>query len=277
MSQQAYENENSITKITDELIINAKHVNVIRGSKYILKDINWTIKNGEHWVIMGLNGSGKTTLLDMVNGYIFPSDGELRVLGKMFGRYDLRELRKSIGWVSTALQEKLYKNETAVDIVLSGKFATIGLFNQHNQSDMELAKSLLERLDILKLSEQTYKILSQGEKQRVLIARGLMSSPRLLILDEPCTGLDIFAKAKLLNTIESIAKAPDSPTIIFVTHLAEEILPTFSHTLLLRRGQVHSLGKTKSILTEENLSDFFETPVIIEKENNRFFLRLRSK
>jgi len=257
-----------------KLIINAKQVSVIRDSKYILKNINWTVIKGEHWVVLGLNGAGKTTLLDMINGYIFPSSGELQVLGKTFGKYDLRELRKSIGWVSNALQEKLYKNETVEDIVISGRYATIGLFNQAAREDKKRAEKILERLDILELSSRVYKTLSQGEKQCVLIARALMADPHLLILDEPCAGLDIFAKAKLLDAIENMINEPDAPTVIFVTHHTEEILPVFSHVLLLRRGEIHSSGTTSSVLTEENLCDFFEKPVILEKSSGRFWLRL---
>ena len=256
------------------MIIEAKQISVIREKKYILKDINWSVKAGEHWAVLGLNGSGKTTLLDLINGYIFPSKGEIHVLGETFGRYDWRELRKSIGWVSTALQERLYVNNSVEDIVISGKFASIGLYDHPSQEDRDFARSLLERLDSLALSNRTYQTLSQGEKQLILIARGLMSSPRLLILDEPCTGLDIFAKEKLLSIIEKLSCEPGSPTLIYVTHLTEEILPTFNHTLLLRRGQVHSSGKTTSVLTKENLCDFFEAPVRYEKLGSRLLLRL---
>ncbi|MBB6214507.1 iron complex transport system ATP-binding protein [Anaerosolibacter carboniphilus] len=259
------------------MVIEAKQVSVIRDSKYILKEVNWSVKAGEHWAILGLNGSGKTTLLNMINGYLFPSTGELQVLGKIFGKYDLRELRKSIGWVSTALQERLYGTESVEDIVLSGKFATIGLYEHPSQEDRDFAKSLLDRLASGHLSNRTYQSLSQGEKQRVLIARALMSSPRLLILDEPCTGLDIFAKEQLLSTIEKLSYEQDAPTLIYVTHRTEEILPTFSHTLLLRRGQVHSSGKTAFVLTKENLCDFFEAPVLCEKLGDRFLLRLDSQ
>lgn len=258
------------------MIIEAKQISVIRDTKHILKEINWSVKAGEHWAVLGLNGSGKTTLLDLINGYIFPSKGEIHVLGKTFGHYDWRELRKSIGWVSTALQERLYVNETVEDIVISGKFASIGLYDHTDQEDRELARNLLERLDSLELSSRAYQTLSQGEKQRVLIARGLMASPPLLILDEPCTGLDIFTKEKLLSIIEKLSCEPDAPTIIYVTHLTEEILPAFSHTLLLRRGQVHSSGKTADLLTKENLCDFFEAPVLCEKLGNRYLVRLDS-
>lgn len=256
------------------MIIEAKQISVIRNKKHILKDINWSVKEGEHWAILGLNGSGKTTLLDLVNGYIFPSRGEIQVLGKAFGKYDWRELRKSIGWVSSALQERLYTGETVEAIVISGKYASIGLYEKPGREERDRALGLLELLNSLELAGRAYETLSQGEKQRVLIARGMMASPRLLILDEPCTGLDIFAKESLLSMIEKLSREPDAPAIIYVTHLTEEILPAFSHTLLLRRGQVHSSGKTADVLTQENLCDFFEAPVLCEKQGSRFLLRL---
>ncbi len=112
------------------MIIDIHNVSWDRNHKLILQNINWTVKEGEHWCLLGLNGSGKTTLLNMINGYIWPTEGSMSVLGKTFGEYDLRELRKSIGWVSTSLQQKLYGSETALKIVLSGKFATIGLYDQ---------------------------------------------------------------------------------------------------------------------------------------------------
>ncbi|AOY76587.1 ABC transporter ATP-binding protein [Clostridium formicaceticum] len=259
------------------MVIEAKQVSLIRNSNYILKEINWSVSSGQHWAILGLNGSGKTSLLNMVNGYIFPSKGEMQVLNSTFGESDLRKLRKSIGWVSTALQERLYVKESAEEIVISGKFALIGLYDEPKQEDKDLAKDLLQRLNCSHLAKRSYASLSQGEKQKVLIARALMSSPRLLILDEPCTGLDIFAKEQLLSIIENLSQEKNAPTLIYVTHRTEEILPIFSHTLLLRRGEVHSSGKTSAVLTNDNLSDFFEAPVLLEKLKDRTWLRLASQ
>lgn len=254
------------------MVIDVRDVSIIRDSKYILKEINWSVEKGEHWAILGLNGSGKTTLLNMISGYLLPSKGELRVLGETFGRYDLRELRKSIGWVSSAMQERLYGNESAEDIVISGKYASMGLFHEPSRQDKELARALLDKLSSSHLAQRTYKTLSQGEKQRVLIARGLMPSPKLLILDEPCTGLDIFSKDQLLVDIEKLSRDSDSPTLVYVTHQIDEILPIFNHTLLMRRGELHSSGLTAEILTSKNLSDFFERPIKCLKENDRFIL-----
>ena len=259
------------------LVIEARGIDFIRNSKYILKNINWSVKKGEHWAILGLNGSGKTSLLNMVNGYIFPSKGTMKVLGKKFGEFDLRELRKSIGWVSSAIQERFYGHEKTEEIVVSGKYASIGLWKEAEKEDLERARYLLDTLGCIELASRDYQTLSQGEKQKVLIARALMSSPELLILDEPCTGLDIFAREYLLEMIDRLARKKDGPNLIYVTHHVEEILPVFNNILLLQRGEIHSLGSSDKLLTDENLSDFFETSIKVERIKNRNWINLVSK
>lgn len=254
------------------MIVKFHNVSLIRNGKYILKDINWTIKKGEHWAILGLNGAGKTMLLNLLNGYIFPSKGSLEVLGKTIGKYDMRELRKSIGWVSSSMQEKFHNYSTVLDIILSGKFATVGLYDDASDEDISLAKEIANLLHISNLNHREYMTLSQGEKQRVLVARGLMSQPDLLILDEPCTGLDLIAREKLFDIIKELCNMKNAPAMIYVTHHTEEILPSFSNTLLLRRGQVHTEGSTDMVLTEEILSDFYETPIRYEKSDDRVYL-----
>ncbi|SET42474.1 iron complex transport system ATP-binding protein [Natronincola peptidivorans] len=249
------------------MIIDMKEVAFIREDEYILQGINWRVKPGEHWGILGLNGSGKTTLLNIINGYLLPSRGEVRILDKEFGKFDLRQLRKSIGWVSSSLQERLYVRETAKEIVLSGKFATIGLYDEVDEADIQKAVMLMEQLDCMEIMHKPYKILSQGEKQKVLIARALMASPKLLILDEPCTGLDMFARQQLLSVIEKIGLENSSTTLIYVTHRTEEISPVFSKTMLLKKGKIHSLGNTEEVLTSRNLSDFYKTPVTVSAKN----------
>lgn len=238
-------------------MIEMKNVSLWRGKEFLLKNINWQVQNGEHWAILGLNGSGKTTLLNMINGYLFPSHGEVEVLNRKFGEYDLRELRKSIGWVSTALQERLYVNESALEIVISGKMAVIGLMDNPSEEDRSQAMKLLTQLDCKIFAHRAYQTLSQGEKQKVLIARALMAQPRLLILDEPCTGLDLFAREQLLHFIDQLGRKPDAPMLLYVTHRTEEILPIFNRTLLLKKGEIYLAGPTEEVLTSEVLTGFF--------------------
>lgn len=256
------------------MIIEMENVSWRRGSNNILQNINWRVEQGEHWAVMGLNGSGKTTLLNIINGYIYPSSGEVTVLGKRFGKCNLQELRKEIGWVSSSLQENLYKNETALEIVLSGKNATIGLVHTPEKEDEVNGERLLDKLGCSHLIDRPYRTFSQGEKQKVIIARALINNPKLLILDEPCTGLDILAKEQLLATIDRLSREKNAPTLIYVTHRIEEILPTFKNILMLRRGKVYKVGSTREILTDFNLTDFLETPVQVTWYNSRPQMRL---
>lgn len=239
----------------------------------ILKSINWQVKPNEHWALLGLNGSGKTTLLNLVNGYIWPTKGHISVLGHLFGEVDLRELRQSIGWVSSSLQEKLYGTDKAQNVVISGKYATIGLYERLTDEDLDQAQSLMRSLGCFHLWDREYRTCSQGEKQKLLIARALMADPKILILDEPCNGLDLFSREKLLYSIQELARKEDAPTFLYVTHHTEEILPVFSHTLLLRRGEVVTSGETDRIMVTDVLSEFFEAPVIVEKHEQRVYVR----
>lgn len=255
-------------------MIDIQNVSLWRGNAFLLKDVSWKVNPGEHWAILGLNGSGKTTLLNMINGYLFPSSGEVTVLGQRFGEYDLRELRKSIGWVSSALQERFYMAESAVDIVVSGKTAMIGLLTEPSEEDAAEANRLLEQLGCAAYATRAYQTLSQGEKQKVLIARALMAKPQLLVLDEPCTGLDLFAREQLLAFINVLGRKPDAPVLLYVTHRTEEILPVFTHTILMKKGHVYGAGKTEEILNEEVLSSFFDEPVQVRKQQHRIWVTL---
>lgn len=259
------------------MILNLQHIDWEREDRTILKDVSWQVNKGEHWCLLGLNGSGKTTLLNMVSGYQWPTRGSIEVLGHQFGTYDLRELRKSIGYVSTSLQQRLYGTDTALNIVLSGRESMIGIYDEPTQKEREQAYHIMETLKCEHLANQTYQVLSQGEKQRVLIARALMNKPKLMILDEPCTGLDLIAREQLLERISELTKQPDCPTLIYVTHHVEEILNCITHTLLLKSGEVFAQGFTKDVLTEQQLSQFFEVPIQLERENERFWLTIKQR
>jgi len=256
------------------MIIEAKNVSIVRDRKHLLKSINWDVKNDENWVILGLNGSGKTMLLNLINGYIFPTSGKVSVFDREFGKHDLRETRKSIGWVSSALNERIHDNDTVLDIVLSGKFSSIGLYDDVTENDLEEAYKIINTLKITDLKDRKYCILSQGEKQRTLIGRSLMGSPDLLILDEPCTGLDIFSRDILLSVIEELIKKKNGPRIIYVTHHVDEILSGFGNILFLKKGEVYLSGKMDSLMTSDKLSDFFDAPVLCKNDGKRYHIEL---
>ncbi|GGB47614.1 putative ABC transporter ATP-binding protein YlmA [Lentibacillus populi] len=255
-------------------IVDIQNISWKRHGETIISDISWGVSRGEHWAILGLNGSGKTTLLNMINGYIWPTTGKVSVLGKPFGQTDIRELRKSIGWVSSSLQERMKGLETVEDIIVSGKFASIGLYENPTEADVVKACKLMEQLQCSHLLGRTYQTCSQGEKQKILIARGLMGSPELLILDEPTNGLDFISREELMSSVNQLAVQENAPTILFVTHHIEEILPVFTHTLLLKQGTVYAKGKREEMLTGGHLSRFFDLPVQIDWSNDRAWMTL---
>lgn len=258
-------------------IITFKNVTWRRTGEEILSNLNWEVDKNEHWAILGLNGSGKTSILNIVTGYQFPTSGEVAVLGNIFGKTNLPELRREIGFVSSSLDRftNSLNYETVEEIVLSGKFASIGLYEDVSKDDFEKAHSLLTsfRLDYLK--GKHFRLLSQGEKRRVMIARALMSNPKLLILDEPCTGLDILSREEILNVMKEIVK--NNCHLIYVTHHIEELSEEITHALLLRDGKIIAAGPKMEVLTDELLSEAFETPVSIHWEENRPWLAVKKE
>jgi iron complex transport system ATP-binding protein len=252
------------------MVLDLSHISLKRNGVWILQDINWRVNPGEHWVLFGLNGAGKTALLNVLNAYEYPTKGNITVLGKEFGKAPLAEsLRKKIGMVSASLQQKLHSGDNAFEIVLSGAFASIGLYETPTDEMREKAIDILKELGCFEYANRNYETLSQGERQRVLIGRALMADPELLILDEPTNGLDFLAREQLLETVEKIAQTKGAPAIIYVTHHAEEILPIFNQTLLLKKGEVFGAGQTSDMISERTLSEFFGMDVLVYWKNGR--------
>ncbi|MDM5297845.1 ABC transporter ATP-binding protein [Bacillus pumilus] len=250
--------------------LDLKDVSLKRNGKWLLHSVNWQVKEKENWVLYGLNGAGKTALLNMLCSYYFPTSGEMTVLGHVFGKEALGEkLRKKIGLISAGLEKKLHPDDRAFEIVLSGAFASIGLYESPTDDMREKAIDLLKAFGSIKYANRTYETLSQGEKQKVLIARALMNDPELLILDEPVTGLDFLAREQVLDMISMIASKPDAPTLLYTTHHAEDISPVFQHTLLLKEGTVFCKGETKQMMTSDTLTSFFNCPVEVMWRNER--------
>ena len=171
-------------------ILTVRNLTIQRGDTRILDGVSWEVARGEHWVILGANGSGKTSLLSALAGYLTPTAGEITVLGETFGASDWRELRKHIGLVSSSVRQMVPEEEDALTTVVSGKEAMIGYWGTTKRADRTAARGLLRQVEAEHLAARPWLVLSQGERQRVLIARALMARPRLLILDEPCAGLD---------------------------------------------------------------------------------------
>ncbi|WP_053217567.1 ABC transporter ATP-binding protein [Virgibacillus senegalensis] len=259
-------------------VIKAKQIIFQREGRKILLEVDWQVCTGQHWVILGLNGSGKTSLLKIVTGYEWPTQGTVDVLGNRFGKTNLPELRKSIGWVSSSLDEQFFRRptDTALEVVLSGKHASIGIYEAINDQDVWRAVNLLRQFQVADFADRPFGNLSQGEKRRVMIARALMPEPEMLILDEPCNGLDIYAKEQLLAAIQKMAFQEGGPTLLYVTHQLEEVIPAISHALLMKKGNVVAAGEKKETLTSSLLSETFQIPVEIEWRESRPWLQIKS-
>ncbi len=255
-------------------VLEVSDLTIRRGDTTILDRVNWSVAPGEHWVLLGANGSGKTSLLSALTGYLSPTDGEVKVLGKTFGESDWRDMRRSIGLVSSSVRQMMHDAEPALATVASGKFATIGHWGSIAKADLATARQLLDQVEASNLANRPWLVLSQGERQRVLIGRALMAKPRLLILDEPCAGLDPVARENFLAFVQRLATSPDAPALVLVTHHVEEITPAFSHALLLREGCVVSAGPRHEVLTSANLSETFNTRVALRYRGTRFGLFL---
>lgn len=263
-----------VANLSRRFVVEVAGLCIERDGTAILDGVDWRVRRGQNWVILGANGSGKTSLLSALAGYLMPTSGEVTVLGERFGESDWRELRKHIGLVSASLSQRIPAEETALDIVVSGKSAMIQLWGRVSRNDRALARAWLEKVECANLEIRPWRVLSQGERQRVLIARALMAKPALLILDEPCAGLDPVARETFLRFLRRLAGTPEAPTLVLVTHHVEEIVPAFSHVLLLEDGRVLASGARKRVLTTHLLSQTFGTSLRLERKSGRYQLRV---
>lgn len=248
--------------------IDIKNLNCKMGTHYLLKDINWTVEKGSHWVVFGMNGSGKTTLLSIIAGMRAFNTGNLTVLGEMYTEENVLDLRKKIGFISSSFFDKVLSKEAVLDIVLSGKFGTVGKSGNVSNTDIKCAKTLLQELRLRDKIDRPFDWLSKGERQSVLVARAIMGNPEILVLDEPSTGLDVYAREYLINTVQDFACNTDA-TIIYVTHYVEEISRNLDNCLLMKNGQIYMSGKTEDIFTANNLSTLLNYPVQLTTCGNR--------
>jgi iron complex transport system ATP-binding protein len=254
-------------------ILSISNLTVQRGETRILDDLSWAVQRREHWVILGANGSGKTSLLSSLTGYLSPTSGSISVLGQTFGETDWRDLRTHIGIVSSSVRQMLPDHEPALLTVISGKYAMIDYWGRIKSADRLAAARILRQVEVAHLANRRWEVLSQGERQRVLIGRALMAKPRLLILDEPCAGLDPVAREHFLSFVQRLGSQRGAPALIFVTHHVEEIVPVFTHALLLRRGKVLTSGKKQSAMNSVNLSKTFDAPLRLAQKEGRYSLR----
>jgi iron complex transport system ATP-binding protein len=255
-------------------VIEFAGVGVRREGRWILDDVDWTVRTGERWAIVGPNGSGKTTLLRIASTYLWPSRGTVTVLGATIGRVDARELRRRIGFVSAAIAAEVDGSLVARDAVMSARHAALApWWAAYNRDDADRAEAALGRLGVGGLGGRTFATLSSGERQRVLVARTMMAEPELLLLDEPAAGLDLGAREALVARVSSLATDPVIAAIVLVTHHLEEIPARFTHALILADGRVSASGPISTTLTGETLSRAYGLRLTVEALNGRFWAR----
>lgn len=270
--QQKEEREKELS----DVLIEVKNLYCIHGNRYTLTNINWEVKRGENWLVFGLNGSGKTTLLSILAGFTEGSSGIVKVFGQEYDKDNTLELRKRIGWVSSSFFDRYYHNETALNIVLSGLFGTLGVSNIVSDADRKKALQIMEELHLKKKEDRVFATMSKGERQSVMIARALISNPEILILDEPGNGLDVLARERMLETVTRLAQEHNI-TVLYVTHYVEEILPIFENALMLKEGRIDVMGKTKDIITTEHLSEYFSHDIEILRKEDRYVAKLKTE
>src|SRR5579871_1444008 len=208
-----------------------------------LDGVDWTVGAGERWVVLGPNGSGKTTLLQLAGGHLHPTVGSVAILGQRVGRVDLRLLRTRIGLVSAAVTRSLRPGVAAVDVVMTGRYAALETWwQEYTDDDRHRARGLLEQAGFGHVADRAFGVISEGERQQVLLARALMGHPELILLDEPAAGLDVGGRERLVRSLARLAGDPHTPPMVFVTHHVEEIPPAFTSALLLRNGHLVASG-----------------------------------
>lgn len=255
-------------------MISLQHLSLIRGNRHILNDVSIEMKPGENWVILGRNGSGKTTLLEMMTGYMFPSSGRVEVLGQVYGQCDVREVRKSIGYISQSLLEKLTLSDPVWEVVATGAYAFLRFYQDIPEEARSLAYSLLNEMDFGRLAELPLGTLSQGERKKVMLARSLMSNPKILIMDEPCAGLDLYEREKMLHEIDRLRQR--NITVVYVTHHVEEIVPLFTHVALIKDGRLTAAGRKDEVLNHELIKQTYDIDAQLEWDGGRPWIKVIS-
>ena len=251
-------------------MISLQNVGVRRNSKTILQNINIEIQAKNHLAVIGPNGAGKSFLLRIMSADIIPSSGDVTILGKTFGKTNLWELRKKIGFVSSQLIFWYGGSTTVMEVVGSGFNGTLGLPNDLNTREKEQVFKILRSFKMESFIDRVFKTLSDGEKRKVLLARALVWSPEIVIFDEPCMGLDIPTREFFLQDIEALSK---NILVIYVTHHLEELPTCIKQVLYLKNGTVWNSGPKEKMLTSQFISEVFAYDLKVIAKQGKYYLQ----
>ncbi|MDP9101333.1 MAG: ABC transporter ATP-binding protein [Actinomycetota bacterium] len=259
-----------------DAVLTLSGVSVRRDGATLLHGVDWTVREGERWVVLGPNGAGKTTLLQVAGAMLFPTAGDVELLGERFGQAHLAELRTRVGFSTASLGERIPGRERAEDVVLTAAYGVVGRWREgYEGQDLARARELLGRVGLRAFADRRFGTLSEGERKRVLLARALMTDPELLLLDEPAAGLDLGAREALLRLLGRLSAEPGSPPSVLVTHHVEEVPVGTTHALLLARGAVVASGPAEQVLVGPSLSAAFGLPLLVEAAGGRYTARAR--
>ncbi len=247
-------------------------VTLFAGDATALDRVHWRVGDGERWVVLGPNGAGKSSLARLTAAYDLPSRGTVQVLGERFGRVDLRDLRRRIGYAGAPLARLLRPELTALEAVVTGPRAVATTYRQSfTPDDWARARSLLDAWGAGGgLAGRRVADLSEGERQRVLLARALWDGPELLVLDEPTAGLDMGGRERLVAQLAALQPGGPLRAVVLVTHHLEEIPPGFDHALLLAAGRVVAAGPVEAVLQPATLSRCFGLPLTVTRQDGRW-------
>ena len=260
--------------MSDTPAVSLRAVTVRRDGVPVLDGIDWQVNRSERWVVLGPNGSGKTTMLQIAGARLWPTSGRVEVLGSVLGRVDVRTLRPRVALVSGSVTRQLRADVTAREVVASGRYGALETWwHRYGPADWEKADALLAQGGVAELAERSFGVISEGERQQVLLARALMSDPELVLLDEPFAGLDLGARERLLLRLRALASDAASPPVVLVTHHCEEIPPGFTHGGLMRAGRLIASGLLRDVITSHHVSACFDVAVTVGCSDERWWSR----
>ena len=259
------------------LAVRLTAVSVVRDGRLLVADVDWEVRPGERWVILGPNGSGKTTLLRVAGARLWPTAGTVEVLGHQLGRVDVRSLRGRVSLVSGALVRQLRSELTSREVVVTGRHGALEpWWHRYEPADWARADHLLSEGGVGGpggIGARTFGVISEGERQQVLLAPALMAKPELLLLDEPAAGLDLGARERLVARLARLVADGKVPPMVLVSHHLEEIPPGMTHAALLRHGRILRAGPVPDVLTSAAVSAAFDTSVDVGCDQGRWWSR----
>lgn len=250
---------------------------VVAGGRRILGPVSLTIGQGEHWALLGPNGAGKTTLLSLLGAQRHPTTGAVTVLGGRLGAVDMRDLRRRIGFVGQSVADRIPAASSALELVLTGRDGILApWWGSFDAAARAAALGQLERFHCGHLAAQSFAHCSQGERQRVLLARSMFGRHPLLLLDEPAVGVDLPGREALVSALDTLARGFEAPATVQVAHTLEELPGSTSHALLLREGLAVASGPADEVLRDGALSACYGLAVRVERRGGRFTARAAS-